>query len=266
MLVEIGIVLGLFVIARLTIDTKVERLTTSVALVVSALAIIDLTVSGITQRSLTDRISRLVRSTPESKPDAALPAAAPTALPAGVTVTRAPGGSIQTPLGYGIVVAKDSTLQREWIAVHDASVPIQFDGTPGVITPFTRGGEYSNGEYRYQAKFVLRASADVRAVQVRFLTFDVWGSHIQTLSYEEVADVAAGTAKEVTGQWRLFSENDAEKFYASIAYVSRARLKDGRVIAAKDDPVIEEARKFSAKFTAQDLEPGSRPPQAAAGK
>jgi hypothetical protein len=48
--------------------------------------------------------------------------------------------------------------------------------------------------------------------------------------------------------------------------VSRARLKDGWVIAAKDEPVIEEARKFSATFTAQDLEPGSKPPQAAGGK
>lgn len=265
MIVEIGIVLSLFVIARLTIDTKVERLTTTVALVVSALVITDLAVAGITRQSVAERISHLMRSTPESKPTAS-PTAPPTTSSAGVTVTRAPGGSIQTPLGYGIVVAKDSTLQREWIAVQDASVPVQFDGTPGVTTTFTRGGEYSSGEYRYQAKFVLRASADIQAVQVRFLTFDVWGGHVQTLSYEEVADVASGTSKPVTGEWRLFSENDAEKFYASIAYVSRARLKDGRVIAAKDDPVIEEARKFSAKFTAQDLEPGSKPPQAAAGK
>ena len=78
---------------------------------------------------------------------------------------------------------------------------------------------------------------------------------MQTFRYEEVADMSTGSAKPVTGEWRLFSENDAEKFYASIGYVSRVRLKSWWVVTAQDAPVVEEARKFSAKFSATDLEP-----------
>ena len=139
--------------------------------------------------------------------------------------------------------------------VHDASMPARFDGTPGLTTVYERGGQYSNGEYRYRSKFTLATSDDVQAVEVRFLAFDVWGEHMQTFRYEEVADMSTGSAKPVTGEWRLFSENDAEKFYASIGYVSRVRLKSGRVVTAQDAPVVEEARKFSAKFSATDLEP-----------
>jgi hypothetical protein len=46
-----------------------------------------------------------------------------------------------------------------------------------------------------------------------------------------------------------------EKHYASIAYIARVRLVDGRVSEAPTDAVIEEARKFSSKFTAAQLEP-----------
>jgi hypothetical protein len=134
-------------------------------------------------------------------------------------------------------------------------MPAKFDGTPGLTTIYERGGQYSNGEYRYRAKFTLATSDDVQAVEVRFLAFDVWGEHMQSFLYEEVADIATGSAKPISGEWRLFSENDAEKFYASIGYVSRVRLKNGRVVTAQDEPVVEEARKFSSKFSATDLEP-----------
>src|SRR4051812_20646812 len=36
-----------------------------------------------------------------------------------VTVSRGDGGSITTQLGYGIAVAKGSSLHREFIAIHD---------------------------------------------------------------------------------------------------------------------------------------------------
>jgi hypothetical protein len=92
-------------------------------------------------------------------------------------------------------------------------------------------------------------------MQVRFLAFDVWGEHVRTLSLMEVTDVPANSKKELTGEWPLYSENDVEKHYASIAYIARVRLVDGRVMEAPTELVIEEARKFSAKFTEAALEP-----------
>lgn len=74
------------------------------------------------------------------------------------------------------------------------------------------------------------------------------------LSMTEVQDYQQGSQK-LTGRWRILSENEASVHYASIAYVARVRLPDGKVIAADYRPILEEAKKFSAKFTEADLEP-----------
>jgi hypothetical protein len=102
---------------------------------------------------------------------------------------------------------------------------------------------------------------------VRFLTFDVWGEHVRTLSFEQVEDMPANTRKEFTGEWSLYSENEVEKHYASIAYIARVRLAGGRVVEAPTQLVLDEARKFSQKFTAAQLEPQppSPPPQGRGG-
>jgi hypothetical protein len=109
----------------------------------------------------------------------------------------------------------------------------------------------------------MNAAQPLRAIQLVFLTFDVWGNHVRTLSYEDVADIPVGR-KTISGQWNLFSENDVEKHYASIAYVARVRLADGHVMDAPTDVVLDEARKFSDKFTAADLE--VKPPTPGAGR
>jgi hypothetical protein len=62
----------------------------------------------------------------------------------------------------------------------------------------------------------------------------------------------------MSSEWQLFSENDVEKHYATIGWVSRVRLDDGRIIVADEAPILAEATKFSSKFKAEDLEP--RPP------
>jgi len=171
-----------------------------------------------------------------------------------VVVTRASGGSIRTPLGLGIVLDKDSSLVREWIAIHQAALPVRLLNTPGITTTYENGGQYSRGAYEYSAKFSIEVNEPVTAVEIRFLTFDVWGGHSRTLTMTEVRDFAKGTTA-LQGTWSLYSENEASEFYASIAYVARVRTADGRVITADIAPVLEEARKFSAKFSEGDLDP-----------
>jgi hypothetical protein len=174
-----------------------------------------------------------------------------------VTVTRAAGGSIQTKLSANIVVNKESTLTREWLALHDASMPAELVGTPGVTTVYVP--DRVRGEYQYQAAAPVQAKEDLSAVEIRFLVFDVWGQHVRTLLAEEVADIPAGSTKDLSPEWRLFSENECSKHYASIGYISRVRTKDGRVVEADPAPVVREAQKFSKKFTAADLEPKAEP-------
>lgn len=75
-----------------------------------------------------------------------------------------------------------------------------------------------------------------------------------TLVGTEVQDMPAGQT-EVKAKWDLLDENDCSVFYATIAYVSRVRTQDGRVFEAGVNPVLDEAKKFSAKFKPEDLEP-----------
>jgi hypothetical protein len=179
------------------------------------------------------------------------------------TVTRNDGGSITTNLGYGIAVAKGSSLKREWIAVHYPDLPFDLDATPGVTTVYKE--KQYGGEYRYRAEFKVLLKEEIRAIEVKFLAFDVWGDHTRTLSSETVEDMKPGS-KILTADWSLYSENDVEKHYASIAWIARARLADGRVVETPTETVVQEARKFSSKFAPGDLEPKPVAPPAVASK
>src|SRR5262249_310219 len=135
----------------------------------------------------------------------------------------------------------------------DGSLPVDLVGTPGIITAYK--SERSVGSYVYRTKFSVEIREPLSAIEVRFLCFDVWGSHVRSLNFTEVVDLPAPTKTDFSAEWSLFSENDVEKHYASIAYVSRVRTQAGKVIEANAVPVIAEAKKFSKKFSADDLEP-----------
>jgi hypothetical protein len=164
-----------------------------------------------------------------------------------VTVTRAAGGTIRTSLGYGLVVNAKSSMTREWIALHDPALPADLVGTPGVTTRHT-------DQYQYFGSFKLKVGEPLAAVEVRFVTFDVWGEHVRNLSSTEVVDMEPGE-HDLSGAWQVYSENEVSEYYASIAYVARARTKTGRVVQADIAAVVAEAQKLSAKFSPEDLEP-----------
>lgn len=169
------------------------------------------------------------------------------------TVTTTPGGSIRTPLGRGITLNKESSLERIWMTVHDPDMPVAFKNPIGLRTIYTlRDGIV--GEYEYSAVVHLTARQSISAVEVRFLLFDIWGQNAKSLVMTEIADLAPGTTKELHPKWRLSSESEVVQHYASIAYISRVRTQDGRVLAANTDFVLEQARRFSAQFKEVDLE------------
>lgn len=247
MLTELGIVVALYVLARLVpprwrLLAKATRIATAVAALV---LLVDFGYTMVAGRSL------FAPAPPETASEEIDDIAIEADSSRHVNVTRADGGSITTNLGYGLAVAKDSSLHREWIAVHDARMPVQFQGTPGVSTVYV--SKDFSGEYRYRARFEVDVKQPVRAFEIRFLTFDVWGEHVRSLHLGQVADLPIGKT-QLTGEWRLFDENDVESHYASIAYVARARLADGKIVEMHTAPVVEEAQKFSEKFAAEDLD------------
>jgi hypothetical protein len=154
-----------------------------------------------------------------------------------------------TKLGYGISLNKASTLPREAITVHDQSLPFRLPSTV-TVTP-----AYEDRGYRYKTDYIATATDTVSAVEVRFILFDVFGERLSTLRQVDVSDLLPGQEVTLKGAWNLWSEAEAERYYGSIAFVSRVRTKSGRVIEADLKPVLAEAQRFSKKFTESDLEP-----------
>ena len=167
--------------------------------------------------------------------------------------TEADGGSIQTKLGHGIVVNKGSSLRREWVAVHDNTMSVDFHGTPGVKTIFKKGGRYSSGEYLYRAWYSIRVTEPVVAIEVRFVLFDVWGDRTKVLTATDITDLVPGR-HTMRSDWNIRSENEVSEHYASIAYVALVRTKAGEIQRADTDAVADLARKYMSNFTTDLLD------------
>ena len=175
------------------------------------------------------------------------------------TFTRGSGGTIVTTLSRNIKVNDKSTLEREWITAHDSLSPVDLVGTVGITTVYKPGTGYSSGEYVYTSRIGLDIKEPISALQLRFVLFDIWGQFTKTLSATEVEDLPPGTARTLTPEWRVYSENEVSEHYASLAYVARVRTKAGRVFEANYIPIVEEARKLSSQFEPAWLDPKVRP-------
>lgn len=180
--------------------------------------------------------------------------------PPSVKVRRCDGGSIKIPLSHRIVVNQESTLRREWITVVDPLVPVEILGCVGIATKYNPGTDYSSGGYAYSCTLKFRAFEALQAIEIKFLTFNIWGEHCRTLVASYIQDFEDGQETEEEGEWSLYSENEASELLASIAFVSRVRTASGKVIVADTQPAIDEALRFTKKLDDQDFEPTFKRP------
>jgi len=159
------------------------------------------------------------------------------------------------------ITNKESDLRREWIFLDDPRLPIGFDlsKTKGIRT-----GKKFNGhtfDWLFETTTVLQVrDTPITALEVRHLTFDVWGEHVRTLTGTEIADRQPSEAITLEHTWNLYSDNEAWSFYASISFVAQVRTLEGRVIKAETDAVLREAQRFSEKFSVEQLEPTPKKP------
>ena len=175
-----------------------------------------------------------------------------------VTVTKADGGFAQVFLTSGLKLNENSSLAREWIAVHQAALPVDLVKTPGIQIHHRSFNPNTPPDFWYHADYELDVKEPLAAVEVRFILFNVWGDRTVNLAAAEVRDLPAGTVR-FEQDWLLTSVPEASQYYASIAYISKARTKAGRVIISDPTPVLAEARKFSQQLRAEDLAPDPRP-------
>ncbi len=170
-----------------------------------------------------------------------------------IEVTTVNGGDIKVELGYGIVLNDSSSINREWRAIHDSSIPVRLIGTPGVDAIYQSKTSYSSSSYMYKSTFSITPTEPLVAIEMRFLLFDIWGNHTENLSATEILDMEAGKQYDFEGQWKIYSENEASEYYSSISYISQVRTKTGKVLSANPESIVMEAQTFSAKFSMEDL-------------
>ena len=175
------------------------------------------------------------------------------------TISRLDGGSMQTVLSRDNVLNDESSLRREWVALHEPSLPISMVGTPGVTTVWEPGGRFSASSYQYQSETTLIADEDVAAVEIRFLLFNVFGERMTTLSATEVADIPTASEQRYEWAWNILRQNDTSEFYASIAFIAYVRTISGEVYEANWDDVLTVAGMYANEITEADLNPPARP-------
>jgi hypothetical protein len=162
------------------------------------------------------------------------------------------------PLGIGSLLRnKESSLKQEWVVIDDPRMTVRFIDVCGVTTKYdqSRSSEYSQFFlYTVQHQW-MSGSTPLSAIEFRFLTFSVWGSHARTLCASNIKDIKPLTKYWEDSQWRLFSDHEAWEHFASIGYVARVRTAEGKVIEADTDLILREAKRFTEKFTEADLEP-----------
>jgi hypothetical protein len=167
------------------------------------------------------------------------------------------GGSVVTNLGYGIQINKGSTLTRRWFVINDPSCPIRLSGT-GINTVYESTS--IGGNYKYKAAGTASATEPVKALEVRFLLFDIWGEHMRTLSDTEISDLTGQVVLKDTGSWNAW-ENDVSEMFTVVSFVSRARKPDGSVWEYDPASVIKEIEKIKISLTEKELAPEREKPK-----
>ncbi len=175
----------------------------------------------------------------------------------GLVVQEMAGGSMVTNLGYGIQVNKGSTLQRRWFIINDANSPIQLSST-GVQTKY-ESRQYS-GDYKYEPSGTAAASHALSAYEIRFLLFDVWGEHMQTLSLTKVSDVNGSFGLSDAGSWRAW-ESDVRELETVVSFVAHAKTVDGRIWTYDPNKLLRELERVKVKLTEKELNPEREKPK-----
>ena len=154
------------------------------------------------------------------------------------------GGRLES---YSADINGVSSLRRSWITINDIKCPLKIENT-GIKT------SYVFQRYRFEGDGYLVSSLPITAFEIRFILYDVFGSHIKTLSATEVTDIAVDE-KFNFSEWKWSAHrNEISELLTSVAFVAQVRTADGEVWRYDEDAIAEELLKIQNKSTTEDLE------------
>lgn len=156
-----------------------------------------------------------------------------------------------------LLINKRSSIRREHRSITDDSLPARF-----VKTPVVSAVNYSNDDNLhlvYEAHPTIECThTPVRAIEIRYVIFDIWGDRLQALTATEIQDVAPTSTITCEHKWGPFLQSDIDEYAASLAFIARVRTANDAVIECEWEYVVEQARKYSSSFSPTDLKQKGR--------
>ncbi|MEZ5071983.1 MAG: hypothetical protein R2751_13745 [Bacteroidales bacterium] len=137
-----------------------------------------------------------------------------------ITFVTTDGGPVQTRLGMGMKLNKASTLHREWVILNDEGCPLKLDRGTGLNTEADL--------LRFVTTGTLNPDKPVAALEIHFVLYDMFGTHIRTLSFLDVMDLNGTTSLAGRGIWAA-SKVEAEIYFRCVTFVAAVRTMDGEV-------------------------------------
>lgn len=139
----------------------------------------------------------------------------------GIQVTNLDGGSVTIE---NIDLNKGSSLRRWWVVLNDPSCPIQLENA-GIETTYNERFH----TYEFRATGSAKASKVVRAFEVRFILYDVFGDYVTTLGATEVTDLASGATYSFRDNSWDAPMSQASRLLKVVAFVAQVRTEDRTV-------------------------------------
>jgi hypothetical protein len=157
------------------------------------------------------------------------------ARPDTISTTKLDGGSVTYNLGLNRKLNGDSSLRRTWIVLNDAGCPLQLSGAG--IKP---DEQYSGETFTFRATGSVKATKSIRAFDVSFVIYDVFGEPLRTWTARAIVDLAEGATRSLAAHNDFWNGtvNDVSML-TTVAFVSRVRMADGQIWHF-DAPQIEE--------------------------
>lgn len=153
--------------------------------------------------------------------------------------------SLDSPLRWGYTRdEKRKQYPYIWYMVQDSSLGIVFRKRSGI----KGSGRSLDGDID------LEALTNVRAIEIRAVTFNVWREFTGTVSGTWGGWREAGDTFSYNPLWTDYL-SPGHKQLISIIFVARVLYEDGSITEADLQPVLDVSRRFSDVITKQDLTP-----------
>lgn len=171
----------------------------------------------------------------------------PVAPSRSISLETADGGTMVTRVDSELSINQGSTLQRRWFVLNDTSSPVMLSNA-GIGTKYESYG----GIYESVSKGTAEFKNEVRAYQIVFVNFDIWGDRMQSLVSTHVTDVTAGSKKDLKDTW-FVSESDVREMYTTVAFVESVMMADGSIYHADRSAIAKKLNEVQLHISESGL-------------